>query len=54
MTTQHEKVVCIYDEGKLVGVLKRDEITGKKIVYMTGEADIDEIATLINPEHTQL
>lgn len=53
MNTQTENVVCIYDEKKeLIGVIKRDEVTGKKVIYATTEASVEEIEHLINPDKT--
>lgn len=53
MNTITENVVCVYDEnGALVALLKRDEKSGKKIVYVAAEASIEEITHLINPEKT--
>lgn len=53
MTTQTENVVCVYDDkGELAAILKRDTNTGHKLVHMVKEASIDQIARLINPDHT--
>lgn len=52
MDTQTENVICVYDGKRaLTALIKRDEITGKKLVYVAQEASADEIARLINPEH---
>lgn len=55
MKTQTENVVCIYNEhDALVALIKRDEITGKKLVHMAQEASVEDIAVLINPNHMQI
>lgn len=52
MNTITENVVCIYKGKELIAILKRDEMTGHKIIHMTSEASIEEITELINPDHT--
>lgn len=50
MTTNTEAVMCVYDdEKKLVAVIKRDETTGHKLVYMAKEASVEQIGFLISP-----
>ncbi len=54
MKTQTENVLCVYEGKKLVAIIKRDEDTGHKLTYITGEADVEEIENLINPDKTLL
>ncbi len=53
MTTRTENVVCMYDEkGALTAILKRDETTGHKLIHLTNEADVEDITSIIDPDHT--
>lgn len=53
MNTQTENVVCIYDDKKeLIGLIKRDEVSGKKVIYTASEASVEEIESIINPDKT--
>jgi hypothetical protein len=52
MKTTTENVVCVYDDEKLVAILKRDDESGHKVIYMTTLADVEQITELINPDHT--
>jgi hypothetical protein len=53
MKTQTENVVCIYDQkGELTGILRRDAVSGKKVIYLTTEADTEDIERIINPDKT--
>lgn len=45
---QTESVVCVYRDDELVAIVKADPKTRKKLVYLTKEADVDDIAELIN------
>lgn len=53
MNTQTENITCVYnDKCILVAIIKRDEITGKKVIYIANEASIEEIEELISPDKT--
>lgn len=53
MTTRTESVVCIYDDQKrLVAILKRDEGTGHKIMHNTSESEVEDIVSIIEPNHS--
>ncbi len=55
MHTQTENVVCVYDATKtLVAIVKREDVGGHKIVYMTKEASEDQIADLIQHKETEV
>ncbi len=47
--TQAESVICVYRDGVLIAIVKRDEKTRKKIIYTIEEAEIDDIVDLISP-----
>lgn len=54
MNTQTENVLCVYDDkGAFVAVVKRDSHGGKKIVHMTTEASIEDIAHLIDTKRIE-
>ncbi len=43
----------MYDEqDKLTAILKRDEMTGHKLIHLTSEADVEDITSIINPDRT--
>lgn len=50
--TQTENVVCVYEDGVLIALVKRDMKSGKRLIYTVAEADTEEIVMLINPDHT--
>lgn len=50
--TRVESVVCVYQDGELIAIVKRDEKSRKKLVYVVKEADLDDIVVLINPNQT--
>lgn len=50
MLTKTESVVCVYDGTELIAMVKRDDGSKKNIIYLAREAQVDEIAKLINGE----
>ena len=52
--TRLESVLCVYRDGELIAIVKRDEKSRKKIVYKVSEADVDDIVSLINLNHQTL
>lgn len=47
METQEEGVFCIYKAKELVGIVKRDEVSKKWLVYKATEAVGEEIVAMI-------
>lgn len=47
METNNEAVTVIYEEGKAIGCIHRDERTGYNILHSWERMDMEEIATLI-------
>ncbi len=50
METKIESVTTVYEDGVIVGLIKRDETTKKSLVYLVREAKVEDIANLINVE----
>jgi len=48
METNKEGVDTIYQDKKLVAIVKRDDHTKKHLVYMVQEATSEDIINLIN------
>lgn len=49
MTVTTENVVCVYEKNELIAIVKRDEVSGHKLVHVLKEASVDQIANLISP-----
>ena len=47
-----EGVHTIYQEGKLVGIIKRDDPTGHHLVYLTSLGTSEDIADLLKIKKT--
>lgn len=54
MKTRQENVVAVYDEERLVAIIKRDNKTRGNVIYTTEEANIERIAALIDNESTHV
>jgi hypothetical protein len=48
MQTIKEAVGSVYENGKLIAIIKRDEESKKHLIYLITEAGFDDIVELID------